>query len=285
MELERAHQIARERGPVMPVYWVVRAILQPFFHIYFRLRRIGLEHIPKEGPVLLASNHRSFSDPFLIGCCLGRPLHFVAKIELFDKRWKAWILLALGAFPIRRGESDEAAMETARVILERGGAVGIFPEGTRVRPGPLGEPKRGVGRLALETGAPIVPDRDPGHRGHPPRLAHPPAPRDGPLRPRAALPAPARPRAAPGRRAGDLEPRVVVHLAAVGVARRPAADPPRRRGRRRQLGNRGRRRCWPAPAQRSSSAAARRSRPASSASTARTPPTCPASSSPRTSTS
>ena len=138
MELERAHQIARERGPVMPVYWVVRAILQPFFHVYFRLRRMGLEHMPKEGPVLLAANHRSFSDPFLIGCCLGRPLRFVAKIELFDKRWKAWILLALGAFPIRRGESDEAAMETARVILEQGGAVGIFPEGTRVRPGPAG---------------------------------------------------------------------------------------------------------------------------------------------------
>ncbi len=157
MELERAHQIARERGPVMPVYWVVRAILQPFFHVYFRLRRMGLEHVPKDGPVLLASNHRSFSDPFLIGCCLGRPLRFVAKIELFDKRWKASILLALGAFPIRRGESDEAAMETARVVLEQGGAVGIFPEGTRVRPGPLGEPKRGVGRLALETGAPIVP--------------------------------------------------------------------------------------------------------------------------------
>ena len=157
MDLERAHQIARERGPVKPVYWVVRAILQPFFHVYFRLRRMGLEHVPKDGPVLLASNHRSFSDPFLIGCCLGRPLRFVAKIELFDKRWKAWILLALGAFPIRRGESDDAAMETARVILEQGGAVGIFPEGTRVRPGPLGDPKRGVGRLALETGAPIVP--------------------------------------------------------------------------------------------------------------------------------
>ena len=157
LDLQRAHQIARERGPVMPVYWVVRAILQPFFHLYFRLRRIGLEHVPKTGPVLMASNHRSFADPFMIGCCLGRPLHFVAKIELFDKRWKAWLLLALGAFPIRRGESDEEAMETARVILERGGVVGIFPEGTRVRPGPLGEPKRGVGRLVLETGAPVVP--------------------------------------------------------------------------------------------------------------------------------
>jgi len=116
-----------------------------------------MEHIPKQGPVLLAANHRSFVDPFMIGLCLRRPIHFVAKAELFDKRWKARILLALGAFPICRGESDEAAMETARLILERGGAVGIFPEGTRVRPGPLGEPKRGVGRLALETGAPVVP--------------------------------------------------------------------------------------------------------------------------------
>ena len=157
MDLERAHQIARERGPIPVVYWIVRAILQPFLHLYFRLGRIGMEHIPSEGPVLLASNHRSFSDPFMIGMCLRRPLRFVAKVELFDKRWKAWLLLALGAFPIRRGESDEEAMETARVILERGGAVGIFPEGTRVRPGPLGDPKRGVGRLAIETGAPIVP--------------------------------------------------------------------------------------------------------------------------------
>jgi glycerol-3-phosphate dehydrogenase (NAD(P)+) len=157
MDLERAHQIARERGPIPIVYWIVRVILQPFLHLYFRLTRVGMEHIPADGPVLLAANHRSFSDPFMIGMCLRRPLRFVAKIELFDRRWKAWLLLALGAFPIRRGESDEEAMETARVILEQGGAVGIFPEGTRVRPGPLGEPKRGVGRLSLETGAPIVP--------------------------------------------------------------------------------------------------------------------------------
>jgi glycerol-3-phosphate dehydrogenase (NAD(P)+) len=157
MDLDRAHKIARERGAIPLVYWIVRAILQPFFLVYFRLSRVGTEHIPKQGPVLLAANHRSFSDPFMIGLCLGRSLRFVAKIELFDKRWKAWLLLALGAFPIRRGDSDEQAMETARIILEQGGAVGIFPEGTRVRPGPLGEPKRGVGRLALETGAPIVP--------------------------------------------------------------------------------------------------------------------------------
>jgi glycerol-3-phosphate dehydrogenase (NAD(P)+) len=157
MDHERAHQIARDKGVNPIVYWIVRVILQPFFHLYFRVERIGREHIPTQGPVLLMANHRSFSDPFLIGICLRRPLHFVAKKELFDKRWKARILLALGAFPINRGESDEMAMETARIILERGGAVGIFPEGTRVRPGPLGRPRRGAGRLALETGAPIVP--------------------------------------------------------------------------------------------------------------------------------
>jgi glycerol-3-phosphate dehydrogenase (NAD(P)+) len=157
MDVEYAHKLAREKGVNPVFYWIVRGILQPFFRLYFRLRRIGTEHIPAEGPVLLASNHRSFSDPFVLGTCLGRPLRFVAKVELFEKRWQARLLLALGAFPIRRGESDEQAMETARVILERGGAVGIFPEGTRVRPGPLEEPKRGIGRLALETGAPVVP--------------------------------------------------------------------------------------------------------------------------------
>ena len=68
-----------------------------------------------------------------------------------------WFLNALGAFPIRRGESDEEAMETARQLVERGEAVLIFPEGTRIRRGSLGSPRRGVGRLALETGAPVVP--------------------------------------------------------------------------------------------------------------------------------
>lgn len=138
-------------------YWLARALLQPFCLVYFRLRRLNTGQIPADGPLLLASNHCSFLDPFIIGLCIGRPLRFVAKVELFDKAWKAHLLLALGAFPIRRGACDELALETAQVILERGGAVGIFPEGTRIRNGPLGEPKSGVGHLALVTGAPIVP--------------------------------------------------------------------------------------------------------------------------------
>jgi 1-acyl-sn-glycerol-3-phosphate acyltransferase len=149
---------ARTRGVNPLVYWTVRAILQPFFHVWFRLGRIGREHIPRRGAVILASNHRSFLDPFVIAVMARRPIYFVAKTELFRFHpVVSWLLSALGAFPIDRGASDQESMATARAILDRGEVVLMFPEGTRVRPGSLGRPRRGVGRLALETGAPVVP--------------------------------------------------------------------------------------------------------------------------------
>jgi glycerol-3-phosphate dehydrogenase (NAD(P)+) len=157
MDHEVLHRRARERGANPIVYWVVRAILQPFFHIYFRMSRIGREHIPREGPVIIAANHRSFLDPFVIGTMARRPMYYVAKEEIFVNRFVAWILTALGAFPIKRGASDAESIATAKAILARGDIVLIFPEGTRIRPGSLAKPKRGVGRLALETGAPVVP--------------------------------------------------------------------------------------------------------------------------------
>ena len=150
------HTRARERGVNPIVYWLTRAIIQPFFHLYFRLSRIGREHIPESGPVIFASNHRSFLDPFVIGTMVRRPVYYVAKKELFRGRFISWLLSSLGAFPIERGKGDQDSMATARAILERGDCVLIFPEGTRVRPGPLGRAKRGVGRLALETGAPVA---------------------------------------------------------------------------------------------------------------------------------
>jgi 1-acyl-sn-glycerol-3-phosphate acyltransferase len=157
MDAARLHARARQQGANPFVYWLARAILQPFFHLYFRLSRVGREHIPEQGPVIFASNHRSFLDPFVIGTLIRRPMYYVAKKELFARPWQAWILNALGAFPVDRGASDEEMMATARTILDRGDCVLIFPEGTRVRPGSLGAPKRGVGRLALESGAPVVP--------------------------------------------------------------------------------------------------------------------------------
>lgn len=148
---------ARERGVNHLVYWIARAVLQPFFLVYFRMQRIGREHVPKSGPLIIAANHRSFMDPFVIGMMLRRPTYFVAKTELFHNRFVAWLLSSLGAFPVERGRGDSDAMTTAREILERGDVVVIFPEGTRTRPGGLGTPKRGVGRLALESGAAVVP--------------------------------------------------------------------------------------------------------------------------------
>ncbi len=158
MDQQQLLDRAGERGVNRVVYRLVRLLFLPFFLIYFREERIGREHVPAEGPVIFAANHRSFLDPFVISACAKRPLYFVAKKELFLKnRLQAWFLNSLGAFPIDRGTGDEASMETARRILARGDGVMIFPEGTRVRPGPLGAPRRGVGRLALETGAPVVP--------------------------------------------------------------------------------------------------------------------------------
>jgi 1-acyl-sn-glycerol-3-phosphate acyltransferase len=151
----RERSLARGVNPLL--YLLARAVLLPFFLLYFRLERIGREHVPESGPVLLAANHRSFLDPFVIGALTRRPVYYIAKRELFERRWQAWLLNSLGAFPVDRGAGDEHAMDTARAILERGDCVVIFPEGTRVRPGPLGHPHRGVGRLALQTGARVVP--------------------------------------------------------------------------------------------------------------------------------
>ena len=150
------HDRARNKGVNPLVYWLVRAVLQPFFHLYFRLSRIGREHVP-DGPVILCSNHRSFLDPFVIATIARRPLYYVAKEELFSDRLRAWVLNSLGAFTVRRGTGDADMIETAKAILARGDAVLIFAEGTRIRPGALGRPRRGVGRLALETGVPVVP--------------------------------------------------------------------------------------------------------------------------------
>jgi len=154
--LELYHARTRRRGVHPVVYWVTRAVLKPAILLYFRVRRLGREHIP-EGSLILAANHRSFLDPFVIGCCLPRPIYFVAKRELFRNPLIGWFLNCLGAFPVRRGESDEESVETALALLDRGQAIVIFPEGTRIRAGSLAKPKRGVGRLALESGAPVVP--------------------------------------------------------------------------------------------------------------------------------
>lgn len=157
MTNEELHRYAREHGVSKPLYAVVRAIIVPLMRLWFRLHISGQERIPSEGAAIIAPNHKSFWDSFFIAAATRRHLRFMGKAELFEGRFGR-IFVKLGAFPVRRGEADAEALETARVILEQGGLLALFPEGTRVRdPEALGSPKRGAARLALETGAPLVP--------------------------------------------------------------------------------------------------------------------------------
>lgn len=157
MTNEEAHRLAREKGVSRPLYAVVKLLVMPFFRLYFGLRTTGAERIPDEGPVIIAPNHKSFWDAFFVGVATKRVVRFMGKTELFEGRLGR-LFVRLGAFPVRRGEADADALETARTILRQGGVLALFPEGTRIRdPDALGEPRSGAGRLALETGAPLVP--------------------------------------------------------------------------------------------------------------------------------
>src|SRR5690348_5815670 len=112
------HLRARGRGVNPLVYWIVRALLQTFFLTYLRMRRIGREHIPAKGPVIVAAIHRSFLDPFVIATMAKRPMYYMAKEEIFQYHpVLAWILGALGAFPVARGASDEESVKTSKAIL------------------------------------------------------------------------------------------------------------------------------------------------------------------------
>jgi 1-acyl-sn-glycerol-3-phosphate acyltransferase len=157
MTAEQAHRLAREKGVSRPLYRLVRTLVVPFMRIWFRLRVSGAEHIPADGAAIVVPNHKSFWDAFFIAAATSRHLRFMGKRELFEGPWGR-LLVRLGAFPVRRGESDAEALETARQILHQGGLLALFPEGTRIRdPDELGEPRRGAARLALETRAPLVP--------------------------------------------------------------------------------------------------------------------------------
>ena len=280
--LERYHARTRRRGVNPFVYWPIRWVLKPGSSSTSASAGSAPSTCP-EGGVILASNHRSFLDPFAIGCCIGRPIYFVAKQELFKNPLLGWFLNCLGAFPIRRGASDEESMDTARALLERGQAVVIFPEGTRIRTGSLARPKRGVGRLALQSGMPVVPIAVTNSEHARRRLADQAG--QGPLRCGPAAHLPARGRAVAVPRGRGHRAHLALRRAPVGVARRPAAAAHGRRRRRRLDGHRRRggalaRGCR-GPARLPHRARRRRR----SAPGARTRATCPASSSTSRSTS
>jgi len=153
---DRFHARARTREPDW-VYEVVRVITSIYAYTFLRARAIAVENVPGSGAVILAPNHFSFMDHFLMGCYIRRKVRFMAKSQLFKPPME-WIYTHGGVFPVRRGARDEETFITARTILERGGAITMYCEGGRSRTGKLAEKaKPGIGRLALETGAPVVP--------------------------------------------------------------------------------------------------------------------------------
>jgi 1-acyl-sn-glycerol-3-phosphate acyltransferase len=154
---EEAHRLARAKGSNRVLYFLLRLVLVPLMKLFFGLTATGTENIPRTGPVVIAPNHKSFWDAFFLAAVVRRRLHFMGKAELFQG-WRGRVCLALGGFPVLRGASDAEAIETSRAILERGDVLALFPEGTRVPdPERLGNPRRGATRLAIETGAVIIP--------------------------------------------------------------------------------------------------------------------------------
>jgi 1-acyl-sn-glycerol-3-phosphate acyltransferase len=141
------------------LYWVVKGVLMPVLHAGYKVRVEGRQHLPKQGGVILACNHRSFLDSIFLPLVVPRRVTFVAKAEYFDDPKTAWFFRAVGQIPIRRegGAASERALETAMSVLQSGNVFGIYPEGTRTRDGYLHRGHTGVARLAFRTRSPIVP--------------------------------------------------------------------------------------------------------------------------------
>jgi 1-acyl-sn-glycerol-3-phosphate acyltransferase len=148
--------MAREHGSLQRAALMT---LRPVFAACWRMRAVGVEHIPETGPAILAPNHTSVIDSFFLPAVLPRRITFVGKAEYLDD-WKTRRLFpALGMIPIDRGGGDAAAraLDTAACLLEDGELFGIYPEGTRARDGLLHKGHTGAARLSLRTGAPIIP--------------------------------------------------------------------------------------------------------------------------------
>jgi 1-acyl-sn-glycerol-3-phosphate acyltransferase len=151
------HAWARTHDPGW-TYTAVRVLLTPIALLAYRTRARGRINVPSAGAVILAPNHFSNMDHFFCGVFLRRRIRFMSKSQFFGRaRLVSYLFRVSGHFPVRRGHRDEEAFVTARTLLARGDCVGIYAEGGRSRSGGLGEPRPGIGRVALESGAPVVP--------------------------------------------------------------------------------------------------------------------------------
>ncbi|MGC4190853.1 MAG: lysophospholipid acyltransferase family protein [Thermomicrobiales bacterium] len=136
---------------------VVRGLLLLLSRLLIGLRVEGTENVPKNGGVLVVSNHLCNADPLFVSIACPRPAHFMAKKELFKVPVLGWAMLKFGEFPVDRGNADRWAIRRALATVEQGIALGMFPEGTRSKSGALKQALPGAGLIALRGNVPIVP--------------------------------------------------------------------------------------------------------------------------------
>ena len=185
-------------------YAVARIIFRAIVGSWFRPVVLGRDHVPQEGPAILAPVHRSFADFAFSAFLTRRKLFFMAKEELWKSRAFGRLLASLGVFPVRRDGADREAMRRAQEVLDRGQLLVLFPEGTRRSGTAVGELHEGAAFLAARTGAPIVPIGIGGSDVSMPKGRHVPRP----LRIRVVAGAPLAP---PPRSPGGRVPRSSIH--------------------------------------------------------------------------
>ena len=141
----------------MSFYKFLQNLTRPFFHILFRVEKIGVENIPKDQGVIICSNHLSYLDPVVISYGVKQKIAFLGKEELFKKPFSKWFFTKLLVIPISRGKGDMGAINKCIDIINSGGTIGIFPEGKRSTTGELLAFKSGASFIAKETKADIIP--------------------------------------------------------------------------------------------------------------------------------
>lgn len=132
------------------VVWVI-------FKIIFRIEVKGLENIPKDEGIIICPNHFSMLDPVIVGISCPRPIRYMAKAELFKNSFLKKLLTALGAYPVKRGEADLNAIKLTLKLLKENKAIGLFPEGTRIKTGQFGKANPGVAMFAIKSGKVVIP--------------------------------------------------------------------------------------------------------------------------------
>ncbi len=145
-------------GKIYQIFYIIlNFFIRNFLKVLYRVRIYDFDKIPQEGKLIICSNHMSFIDPVVIGTNIPRYIYFMAKRELFDMRILGPLIAFLNAFPVNRTASDRSSIRTALNVLADGQMLALFPEGTRSVKGEIREGKKGVGLLAILSGAPIVP--------------------------------------------------------------------------------------------------------------------------------